>query len=536
MVNNQQKIGSTNLVSKKKKIGFLVITIVIIAAIAAFIILRPSDTIVGQAYKIASDVDKSSITDQRAFFEAATGFASPGDTDVKIPLFINPALASGKTVSSFTVCFKYPFNQLSLSNIKVTAPGYGQVGPEPGTNLVTYFSKAWTDAKDPYVAGCPSGYTLGFAVSVSGSIAANQKIGTQVKVADVTFNVKSGASLSKSADEVIEVVTSKLKASDGGSLAKPSTASQTKLTIVPDCKTYVDSDNDGFPKKGLTFEAFNTDTADSKGDWRACGAFNAKNNPTNTITFDCNDNDAQMKPGLSETCDGKDNDCNGKPDDGLSGKLNNNNLKGVCVGKKLCLGSGDTNSYLVPANKQAQVKADTSLHPFATFMQGSTKVFSFEKYEAKDEKSCDGLDNDCDGSIDEGLVDCKVGSGGSSLIGGPPGNVWLEYGADKKLLPHDSTKASGSTYSKLQDRDGWLQTVFQLMYENVDPASCGNNCCGFAPHNPCKYAFAQNQNAHLCRDGSYYLEVINPSTKANVFHKFSPTGDMMQNTKIGACS
>ena len=90
-----------------------------------------------------------------------------------------------------------------------------------------------------------------------------------------------------------------------------------------------------------------------------------------------------------EVCDGLDNDCNGTVDDGVTGPLCDNQ-KGVCAGAtKTCggtagwVGSCDGTNY------------------------GAAATANGQTYEA-DEKLCDGLDNDCDGVIDEGC-DCQQG-------------------------------------------------------------------------------------------------------------------------------
>jgi hypothetical protein len=96
---------------------------------------------------------------------------------------------------------------------------------------------------------------------------------------------------------------------------------------------------------------------------------------------DCNDNDKDVFPGNLETCSGTDSDCNGIIDDiqELADKQ-----KGVCAGaKKRCTAGGP-------------------VEPVYELL---------ENYEPN-ERSCDGLDNDCDGSTDrfdrlnDGTPDC----------------------------------------------------------------------------------------------------------------------------------
>ncbi|MBI5543994.1 MAG: hypothetical protein HY901_08915, partial [Deltaproteobacteria bacterium] len=87
-----------------------------------------------------------------------------------------------------------------------------------------------------------------------------------------------------------------------------------------------------------------------------------------------------------EVCDGKDNDCNGGTDEwqSLSTSLCPLQL-GVCAGSIQSCWAGEE-------------------QPCDEFSYG-------ESYEADRERSCDALDNDCDGQTDEGLDDDADGWG-----------------------------------------------------------------------------------------------------------------------------
>lgn len=93
---------------------------------------------------------------------------------------------------------------------------------------------------------------------------------------------------------------------------------------------------------------------------------------------DCNDSSSAVYPGASELCDSLDNDCNGQIDDGAATETPCGVQQGVCEGSTgPCEGCTAT---------------DYSDH--STEWQPA-------------EALCDGLDNDCDGEIDEGC-DCLL--------------------------------------------------------------------------------------------------------------------------------
>ncbi|MBN2694846.1 hypothetical protein JXR93_09310 [bacterium] len=92
---------------------------------------------------------------------------------------------------------------------------------------------------------------------------------------------------------------------------------------------------------------------------------------------DCDDNDNSRFPENPEICDGKDNNCDNQIDNGLVGELTTEQ-RGVCLNaRKTCQGSS-----------------------------GWVDVYDgvVSHYEDVTERSCDGRDNNCDGEIDNGLV------------------------------------------------------------------------------------------------------------------------------------
>lgn len=98
---------------------------------------------------------------------------------------------------------------------------------------------------------------------------------------------------------------------------------------------------------------------------------------------DCHDNDALAYPGAAERCNSKDDNCNGTVDEGNpgGGQACSTGLPGVCTGGTTVCSQGQ-----VICSQNTQASAEV----------------------------CDGLDNDCDGAADDG-----IGSGGSCFTGLP---------------------------------------------------------------------------------------------------------------------
>ena len=104
-------------------------------------------------------------------------------------------------------------------------------------------------------------------------------------------------------------------------------------------------------------------------------------------TSDCDDNSAVVNPSASEVCDGVDNDCDGYSDDGDSS-----------------LDSSTTTTWYLDADGDgygATSYVNRCVQP-SGYVTNSTDCNdgSNQAYPNKTE-SCDGIDNDCDGSTDE---------------------------------------------------------------------------------------------------------------------------------------
>jgi hypothetical protein len=132
---------------------------------------------------------------------------------------------------------------------------------------------------------------------------------------------------------------------------------------------------------------------------------------------DCNDRDPSVHPGASEACNGADDDCDGTVDDLAGAREPCELTQGVCAGKsKTC---GGTQGWL----------------PCDALDYG----LDYEVSETR----CDGLDNDCDGTIDDIPAELRpacplttgVCAGSTKACGGTMGFLSCDagsYGPDYK--------------------------------------------------------------------------------------------------------
>ena len=182
-----------------------------------------------------------------------------------------------------------------------------------------------------------------------------------------------------------------------------------------------DNDCDSFVDEGVKTRYYADNDADGYGDLStttsACSA------PAGYVTdsADCDDADATINPVAPEVCDGADNDCNGTVDDGFVRETWYDDADGdgfgdaataytTCDGAPLGYVADDTDCD----------DLDAAVSPVAT-------------------EACDGIDNNCDGAIDEGGVcPCDVEEyGGHAYMVCTTGAAWTTASTNCSTYGYD---------------------------------------------------------------------------------------------------
>jgi hypothetical protein len=114
---------------------------------------------------------------------------------------------------------------------------------------------------------------------------------------------------------------------------------------------------------------------------------------------DCNDLFASVHPGADEVCDNLDNDCNGNVDDGAVG---------------LFFRDSDADGYGDPADSVHDCPA-----PVGYVSDGTDCDDTDPAIHPNAQEICNGIDDNCDGNVDEGLLEPLFWDGDQDGYGDP---------------------------------------------------------------------------------------------------------------------
>jgi Putative metal-binding motif/Secretion system C-terminal sorting domain len=201
----------------------------------------------------------------------------------------------------------------------------------------------------------------------------------------------------------------------------------------------VDDDCDGSVDEGVVFQNYYAD-ADSDGFGSALlGNFCIAPANSSLNNTDCNDGNAAIRPGATEVCNGVDDDCDGSIDEGVLQTyyrdFDGDTYGNVLISITACSPIAGYVSNATDCNDN-----NAAIRPLATEL-------------------CNGIDDDCDGTIDEG---CGAGSGNNDTMAGAAsitnsGNVYPSCSMLNGTCVGATPSPEGNPLNVITGEDRWFK-------------------------------------------------------------------------------
>jgi formylglycine-generating enzyme required for sulfatase activity len=217
---------------------------------------------------------------------------------------------------------------------------------------------------------------------------------------------------------------------------------------------------------------------------------------------DCDDNSSARAPGKAEVCDGIDNDCNDRIDDGYRIGEDCTSGAGACAaaGKTICDGleavkcdsvatepgerelcgnliDDDCDGELDEGFEDLGKACTRKDFPCSgVWVCGETALVCMTGFEPTADEVCDGLDNNCDGDIDEGFdvgAACNVGIGECRAAG----TFVCDGDGNGVVCSADPGESQAELCDELDnDCDGDSDEDFPLETDEANCGVCGRAC------------------------------------------------------------
>jgi hypothetical protein len=275
--------------------------------------------------------------------------------------------------------------------------------------------------------------------------------------------------------------------------------------VDEDCDGTIDED----PVDGSTWYQ------DSDGDGYGSAALVACTQPAGSVSdsTDCEDGDAAVNPGATDICNSQDDNCNGLIDeDAAQGGPWYADSDGDGFGAGAALTGCAQPSGTVSDNTDCD-DAENTVYPGA-------------------EDSCDGLDNDCDGSADPAYLDTDLTTVPATLS--LNGNTTYDAGGFLMLTEDVTFTAGSALFTEKVPADSWyVSFIFRMedgfggadglsfvMLDESDPTLVGDDgdglgyggLSGYAVAFDSYYNFGDPSGNHVAIVETYNNNILNSST------------------------